>query len=149
MFAWNPNGPISRTTILAFRQALRASSNIKMAGSKVIKDPDQYFELIKHGTPIQNGVTWNNSFERKVSDRYQRGGRGGHSTCCFGLTESGNIRHINSWKNWQGDGTSEWTREFVAGIMRHDRTSVFVAYDPTTLEVQPDIIERVENQERG
>lgn len=121
--------------------------DISMPGSRQIKDADQIWEMLKAGCAVQTGVTWNNSFEKSVSDRYRGGGRGGHSTMLYGLDkETENAVHWNSWTNWQGNGRSQWTKDFVHGILRHDRTAVFVAYDSTNLIIPESLSERIKEQ---
>lgn len=122
--------------------------NISMPGSRQIKDADLMWELLKAGCAIQTGVSWNNSFEKKVSNTYRRSRSvGGHSTMLYGLDEeTDNAIHWNSWSNWQGNGRSQWTKDFVHSILKYDRTSVFVCYDSTNLVIPDDLLERVKEQ---
>ena len=110
--------------------------NFKMMGSRRVKDADLAWDLLRAGSCLQTGVAWNSSFEREVCDSYRSGG-GGHSTMLFGLDEeTGNAINHNSWgSNWCGDGRNQWTKKFFNSIIRSDRYAVFVAYDPTGLEV--------------
>jgi hypothetical protein len=120
--------------------------NFRMPGSKRIKDADLAWELLQAGAAIQTGVAWTNAFEREVSDRYTGAvSAGGHSTLLYGLDEAtGNAIHHNSWRNWMGDGRSQWTKSFFAQILKRDRWAVFVAYDSTNLQIPDDAFERIE-----
>ena len=123
------------------------TQNITAQSSKEMKDVDQIFEALKVGCAVQTGVTWNDSFEHKVSDRYRRGGHGGHSTVLYGINpDTGNAIQWNSWHNWLGDGRSEWSKSFLAGILHYDRSSVFITYDSVGLYVPDNIIQRVKAQ---
>ena len=117
-------------------ESANGNLNFKMMGSRRVKDADLAWDLLKAGVPIQTGVAWNSSFEREVCDSYRSGG-GGHSTMLFGLDEeTGNAINHNSWgSNWCGDGRNQWTKKFFSDIIQRDRYAVFVAYDPTGLEV--------------
>lgn len=122
--------------------------NFRLQGSKRLTDVDLIWEMLKASCVIQIGVTWNDSFEHKVADRYRRGrSPGGHSTIMFGLDEeTGNAHHFNSWHNWLGNGRSQFTKEFVKGILRNDRTAVFVSHDAAGMEVPDDLYERAKAQ---
>jgi len=115
---------------------------IYLNSSKTVKDADLIFDLLKAGAVIQTGVSWNQSFEKPVSDRYSTmGGGGGHSTLLYQLDEAtGNAIHHNSWRAWMNDGRSQWTKDFVKSILRHDRWAVFIAYQSSEIRVDPGIV---------
>ena len=114
----------------------KGKMDFKMMGSKRVRDADLAWELLHAGVPIQTGVAWNSSFEHEICDNHRNGG-GGHSTMLFGIHEdTGNAIMHNSWKpTWHGDNRVQWTKKFFADIIKRDRHAVFVAYDPTGLEV--------------
>lgn len=115
---------------------------IYLNSSKTVTDADLMWDLLEAGAFIQTGVSWTNAFEKPIADRYSSaGGGGGHSTGLYGIDEAtGNAIHHNSWNNWMGDGRSQWTREFVKGILRNDRWAVFIAYQSTDIKVDDGIV---------
>ena len=125
-------------------ESANGNMNFKLMGSRRVKDADLAWELLGAGVPIQTGVQWNNSFEKEVCDSHRSGG-GGHSTMLFGIDETtGNAINHNSWgTNWCEDGRNQWTKSFFARIVSSDRHAVFVAYDPTGLEVPESFEERL------
>jgi len=105
---------------------------IIVKSSKTVADADLIYDLLEVGACIQTGVNWNASFDRPICDRHSNTPGGGHSTFLYGLNpDNGNIRHHNSWQNWQQNGRNEWTLDFLKQILFRDRWAVFVAYQAT------------------
>jgi len=128
------------------RQPASANGNMnfRMPGSKRITDADLAWDLLESGCCIQTGVAWNSSYEKEVCHTLKSTYGGGHSTLLYGLDEkTNNAIHHNSWRNWQGDGRNQWTKNFFAQIVKRDRFAVFVCYDAAMLEAPADMADRL------
>ena len=115
---------------------------IRVDSSKQVRDADLIFDLLEAGAAIQTGLTWNSSCDQAVATRYQSGGGGGHSTLLYGLDkQTGYAVHHNSWRNWNGDGRSLWSKDFIKGVLQRDRWCVFMAYQAIDVEADSGIFD--------
>lgn len=100
----------------------------KLVASKPIRDIDHAVAWLEMGLPIQDGIIWDNSVSREVSDYYVGRGGGGHSTVLWSIDDAGNYVRINSWgEQWRGDGCSSNTRDSLKAQLLH-RYSSHIAY---------------------
>lgn len=81
------------------------------------------------GLPIQTGLTWNNSCDEEVVDNYSGRSGSGHSTVFWQMKDNGNVRMINSWGAWSGDGCNEWTIESIRRTL-DNRWTTYIGYAP-------------------
>lgn len=116
-----------------------------MTASKVINDADLAWDLLKAGAALHIGSNWGSSQEKEICTDY-RGGSGGHARFIYGMKEDprypdGLAWHQNSWgPGWCDNGRNLYAKSMLASEMGH-RYTVVIAYQPTDLQIDPQIIE--------
>jgi hypothetical protein len=128
---YNPAQPASAANKFLF----------KLQTTKPFKDLQSMLDWLEQGLPIQTGLTWNDSCNEEIVDRYNGRSGGGHSTVFWQRRPSQNVVNINSWSaNWSGDGCHEWTPKSIETALA-GRWTVFIGYAPAGMEYPvPDAI---------
>lgn len=106
----------------------------KLKSTKPMRSVDDCRNWLQLGLPIQTGIKWNDSCSREIVDNWQPlRGSGGHSTTFWQLSQSGNVKNINSWGNtWNGDGVHEFTFGSIARLLQ-DSNTVLIGYAPDAM----------------
>ena len=128
---YNPQQPASAANKFLF----------KLQTTKPFKDLQSMLDWLEQGLPIQTGLTWNDSCNEEIVDRYNGRSGGGHSTVFWQRRPSQNVVNINSWgAGWSGDGCHEWTPKSIETALA-GRWTVFIGYAPAGMEYPvPDAI---------
>lgn len=128
---YNPTQPASAANKFLF----------KLQTTKPFRDLNSMLDWLEQGLPIQTGLTWNDTCNEEIVDRYSNRSGGGHSTVFWQRTASSNVKNINSWgASWSGDGCHEWTLKSIETALA-GRWTVFIGYAPAGMEYPvPDAI---------
>lgn len=109
--------------------AAQGKFQFRLQTTKPFRDAESMVAWLRLGLPIQTGLTWDSSCDEEVVDNYSGRSGGGHSTVFWQMKDNGNVRMINSWGKWSGDGCNEWTIESIRRTLSN-RWTTYIGYAP-------------------
>lgn len=135
----------TKPTGATLEQCYENAKKYRIAQHSMMQSYDDVFNWIDRGTGgVSFGIGWNSSCDRAVCESYSRGGGGGHAIPVLFKSprKDSQGRHYlwmnNSWgANWGNKGWSEWSPDFISGVLRDNYTVAVGLTDMVDVKPRP------------